>query len=130
MKPFNERLKELRRERGLTQEALARAAGMSVSAVSKLEQHDMDPSWSTVQQLAGGLQVSVLAFVEGDWLFTFIGGGEPLRRHFESAGVRLPKPRKAPAAAQDTPEKGKATSAPSGQEKPATGQPRKRQGKE
>jgi transcriptional regulator with XRE-family HTH domain len=40
--------------------------GLSVSAISKLEQHSMDPSWSTVQQLAKGLGVSVLAFQGGE----------------------------------------------------------------
>src|SRR5438105_774208 len=53
--PFNERLKQLREASGLTQEALARAAGVSVSAVSKLEQRGIDPSWSTVLRLAHGI---------------------------------------------------------------------------
>jgi transcriptional regulator with XRE-family HTH domain len=60
--PFNERLRELREAAGLTQEALARAAGLSTSAVSKLEQRDIDPSWSTVQVLARALGVNCAAF--------------------------------------------------------------------
>jgi transcriptional regulator with XRE-family HTH domain len=61
---FSERLKQLRQARGLTQEGLARAAGVTTSAISKLEQLQIDPSWSTVQQLATALGVSVAAFAE------------------------------------------------------------------
>ncbi len=62
MTAFNERLKALREDRDMTQENLARAAGVSTSTVSKLEQTDMDPSWSTVEKLAAALGVSVAAF--------------------------------------------------------------------
>ena len=64
MATFNERLKQLRDKAGLTQEALARAAGISVSAVSKLEQTAIDPSWSTVQALARALGVECKALKE------------------------------------------------------------------
>ena len=67
MTAFNERLRELRAASGLSQDGLARASGLSVSAVSKLEQHGaIDPSWSTVQRLAKGLGVSVLAFLDDE----------------------------------------------------------------
>lgn len=62
MTAFNERLKALRESAGLTQEGLARAAGVSVSTVSKLEQLGQDPAWSTVVKIAAGLGVSVEAF--------------------------------------------------------------------
>jgi transcriptional regulator with XRE-family HTH domain len=64
MASFNRRLRELRGRAGLTQEQVARATGLSTSAVSKLEQHDIDPSWSTVQALAKALGVEVTAFQE------------------------------------------------------------------
>jgi ribosome-binding protein aMBF1 (putative translation factor) len=60
------KVKSLREAAGLSQDGLARASGLSVSAISKLEQHAMDPSWSTVQQLARGLGVSVLEFQAGE----------------------------------------------------------------
>jgi transcriptional regulator with XRE-family HTH domain len=64
---FGRRLKELREAAGLTQESLARAADVSVSSVSKLEQRDLDPAWSTVQALARALGVSTEAFkIEGE----------------------------------------------------------------
>jgi transcriptional regulator with XRE-family HTH domain len=59
---FNERLRALRETSGMSQEALARASGLSTSAVSKLEQGGIDPSWSTVQKLAEALAVPVAAF--------------------------------------------------------------------
>jgi transcriptional regulator with XRE-family HTH domain len=59
---FGERLRELREAAGLSQEALARAADVSTSTVSKLEQRAADPSWSTVQALAKALGVSVTVF--------------------------------------------------------------------
>lgn len=63
MAPFNELLKERRDAAGITQEQLARAAGMSVSAISKLEQKsDIDPSWSTVQRLAAAMGLDCTAF--------------------------------------------------------------------
>jgi transcriptional regulator with XRE-family HTH domain len=62
---FGERLKELREAAGLSQEALARAAGLSTSTVAKTEQRDIDPSWSTVQALAKALGVSSEDFREG-----------------------------------------------------------------
>lgn len=61
---FNERLKELRKANGMTQEALARASGLSLSSVTKLEQNDMDPAWSTVKALARALGVTTDAFDE------------------------------------------------------------------
>jgi transcriptional regulator with XRE-family HTH domain len=61
---FGRRLKQLRESAGLTQEELARAADLSVSFVSKLEQRDLDPAWSTVQSLAAALSVSCEAFNE------------------------------------------------------------------
>jgi transcriptional regulator with XRE-family HTH domain len=39
----------------------AKAAGLSVSAVVKLERGGMDPSWSTVQRLAKALGVGTEA---------------------------------------------------------------------
>jgi transcriptional regulator with XRE-family HTH domain len=56
---FHERLKVLRDTAGLSQEALARAAGISTSAVTKLEQAGKEPSWDTAKKLAKALGVSL-----------------------------------------------------------------------
>jgi transcriptional regulator with XRE-family HTH domain len=61
---FGERLKELREAAGLSQDGLARAAGLSTSTVAKIERLDIDPSWTTVQALAKALAVSTEAFQE------------------------------------------------------------------
>jgi transcriptional regulator with XRE-family HTH domain len=66
MAPFNELLRKHREAAGFTQEHVARATGLSLSAISKLEQRDMDPSWSTVQRVAKALGVSPLVFVDED----------------------------------------------------------------
>jgi transcriptional regulator with XRE-family HTH domain len=64
MATFGERLHQLREIAKMTQEGLARATGLSVSAVSKLEQRSIDPSWSTVQKMAKALGVTCEAFAE------------------------------------------------------------------
>jgi len=61
---FNDRLKRLRSKKGLTQQSLAYAAEMSISAIAKLEAGGLDPSWSTVQKLAKALDVDCRAFQE------------------------------------------------------------------
>lgn len=61
---FSERLKALRTERGLAQEALARAAGVSTATVARLEHAGLDPSWSTVVKLAGALGVNPNDFLD------------------------------------------------------------------
>jgi transcriptional regulator with XRE-family HTH domain len=63
---FGERLKVLRESAGLSQEALARAAEISTSNVSKLEQKKVVPSWPTVQALAKALGVDCTAFQTDD----------------------------------------------------------------
>src|SRR3954469_9096297 len=62
---FGERLRRLRETAGLSQEALARAAGLSTSTIAKVEQRGIDPSWTTVQALATALGVSSEAFRSG-----------------------------------------------------------------
>lgn len=64
---FGERLRELRKQAGMTQEKLARAADVSNATVFKLETVEgQDPSWSTVVKLARALGVSVAEFDDGD----------------------------------------------------------------
>jgi transcriptional regulator with XRE-family HTH domain len=60
--PLADRVRTLRQERGLTQAALARAANLRLSHVTRIEHGIIpDPQWSTVQALARGLQVAVTA---------------------------------------------------------------------
>lgn len=55
--PFNDRLKHLREVAGLTQDSLAKAAGLTVSTVAKLERPGKEPAWTTAVKLADALGV-------------------------------------------------------------------------
>ena len=55
---FGEVLRELRRERGLSQEALAFESGLNRQFVSLLELGERAPSLETVYKLAGGLGIA------------------------------------------------------------------------
>lgn len=58
--PIKERVRELRIARGMTQQALAVAAGLSISAVVHIEAGRIpDPRLSTVKALAQALGVPV-----------------------------------------------------------------------
>ena len=56
-------VKRLREERGLTQEAVAHAAGVHATWVSRLEGGNLNPSWGMVERVATalGMKVSDLA---------------------------------------------------------------------
>ncbi len=60
---FAQKLRQLREEKGFSQEGLARAANVSTATVVRLERKEMDPSWSTVQALARALGVDCRAFM-------------------------------------------------------------------
>ena len=53
------RLKQLRAERGLTQAALAKRAGVTLSYVGRLEIGKHDPQLSSLRKLAKALKVTV-----------------------------------------------------------------------
>jgi transcriptional regulator with XRE-family HTH domain len=58
--PICDRLKELRAKKRMTQEALARAAGLSLSAVVQLEAGRVpDPRVGTLRKIAKALGVSL-----------------------------------------------------------------------
>ena len=71
---FAARLKELREEAGISQYALAKAAGISKQAVNMLERGSNEPSWETVRKLARALRLDVTAFDVGE--LTVPGFGE------------------------------------------------------
>lgn len=58
------RLRGLRRQRGLTQEALAAKAGLSRTYLARLETARQDPTLSTLVELAKALNVPASALVE------------------------------------------------------------------
>jgi len=64
MTELGHRLRALREERGLTQQALARAAGIATDMVSRLENgHYSSPGLRTLLRIAEGMGVSVSALL-------------------------------------------------------------------
>jgi len=57
-------VRHFRIERGDTQEALAHDAGITVGHLSKIERGQANPTWETIQAIAGALKVSVPRLAE------------------------------------------------------------------
>jgi transcriptional regulator with XRE-family HTH domain len=57
-------LRQLRTERGDTQEDLAHRAGLTVAAFARIERGHANPTWTTVRRLAGALEISLAALGE------------------------------------------------------------------
>ncbi len=53
-------LKQLREDRGITQEQLAFDAGITASALSRIERGLNSPGWITVKRLAQALDVTLV----------------------------------------------------------------------
>jgi len=53
-------IRQLREERGMTQEALAQDAGVTVGHMSMIERGHSNPTWATVKAIAAGLGVSMV----------------------------------------------------------------------
>jgi transcriptional regulator with XRE-family HTH domain len=53
-------IRQLRTERGMTQEALAHAAGVTVSHLSTIERGYSNPTWATVKAIASALDASII----------------------------------------------------------------------
>lgn len=81
-----ERIRTLRRQRGLTLQNLAERAGVSKSMISKVERGEASPSAGTMSRLAEGLGVSISTLVgENDRL------GIAIQRHADQPVYRDPK---------------------------------------
>lgn len=52
-------IRQLREERGMTQEALAHAAGVTVGHLSTIERGHSNPSWATAKGIAAALDVNI-----------------------------------------------------------------------
>ena len=67
---FNEKLQELRKERGLTQEELAEALFVSRTAISKWESGRGYPSIDSLKQIANYFSISIDELLSGERLIT------------------------------------------------------------
>jgi transcriptional regulator with XRE-family HTH domain len=52
-------LRGVREGRGVSQEAVARDAGLTVGAYARIERGETNPSWTTVRNVARALDVSL-----------------------------------------------------------------------
>lgn len=64
IRAFGQRLRQLRKEKGLSQEALAFAADIELSQISRMERGIINTSISQVFQIAQALGVSPAALFE------------------------------------------------------------------
>jgi transcriptional regulator with XRE-family HTH domain len=53
-------IRQLRNKRGMTQEALAHAAGVTVGHLSMIERGHSNPTWATVKAVAHSLDASIV----------------------------------------------------------------------
>src|SRR5437773_152213 len=88
---FPGRLKELREQKGLTQQQLADGAEIARATVADLEQGRYAPSWLTVVALAGALGVDCLAFLQEPAARPEAGRGRPPKATAEQAEAPKPK---------------------------------------
>jgi transcriptional regulator with XRE-family HTH domain len=56
---LGEAIKQLREERGMTQEAVALIAGVHPTWVSRIESGTLNPSWGMISRVAKALEVKV-----------------------------------------------------------------------
>jgi transcriptional regulator with XRE-family HTH domain len=84
---LGERLRSLRRQRGLTLEALSESSGISKSMISLVERGESSPSAGVLDRLAGtlGIPTGVLFLPEEQ------GGGAPVSRASEQPVWRDPE---------------------------------------
>jgi transcriptional regulator with XRE-family HTH domain len=52
-------IRQLREGRGMTQEALAQEAGITVGHMSMIERGHSNPTWSTIKGIASALEISI-----------------------------------------------------------------------
>ena len=63
---FGERLRDLRRDRMLTQRDLAARAGIALSTVVNLEKQHTEPRFGTIRKLADALDVEPTRLMKGE----------------------------------------------------------------
>ena len=65
LEAFAANLRQLRTERGLTQEKLAELAGLHMTDIARIETLRRDPGVKTIAKIAYGLDVPASALLEG-----------------------------------------------------------------
>jgi transcriptional regulator with XRE-family HTH domain len=62
-------IRQLREERGMTQEALAQEAGVTVGHMSMIERGHSNPTWATAKAVAAAMNVSIVDLAKQAVLF-------------------------------------------------------------
>ena len=57
---FGKRLREIRKNKGISQEKLSKRAGFDRTYVGKIERGERSPSLETIEKLADALEVEIL----------------------------------------------------------------------
>ena len=83
------RLRGLRKERDLSQRALADRAGLSPNAISLIERDAISPSVATLQRLAGALGVKMSYFFESETLARILHVHPSQRPVIRGAGLTI-----------------------------------------
>lgn len=83
------RLRSLRKERSLSQRALAELAGLSPNAISLIERDEISPSVATLQRLAGALDVKMSYFFESETLARVLHTRPGQRPVIRGAGLTI-----------------------------------------
>ena len=61
---LGEAIRQLRNKRGLSQEDLAHAAGVTTGTVSTIERGNSNPTWGTVKRIAQALGVTIVVLAK------------------------------------------------------------------
>lgn len=59
-------IRQLRKERGVTQEAVAHKAGVTAATYGLIERGQSNPTWATLTDIANALDVSMLQIAEAE----------------------------------------------------------------
>ena len=62
---LGDRIRQLRRERLLTQEELSERSGVGVTSIIRVERGQVEPRFSTIRKLARALEVEPRELVDG-----------------------------------------------------------------
>ncbi len=62
--PLPRAIRELRAEKGMTQQDLAMAAGLTLTAITRIETGKANPTWLTVRGIAGALDVTMVELAQ------------------------------------------------------------------
>jgi transcriptional regulator with XRE-family HTH domain len=63
---IGEQVRQLRRERLLTQDELSGKSGVGVASIIRIERGQVEPRFSTIKKLAAGLEVDPVELVRGE----------------------------------------------------------------